>query len=963
MRRFSRKLRLLDLENRINPAPVTWTGLGGDNQWTTPLNWSGIALPTNLDDVTISGAIGTIQLQSASANVASLDLNSDLSVTSSTLQINGKLTVQPARTLSVTGSGASVAANGATVIDNANLAASSSATINLPGLTAISFTGVADILAQSNASISFANLSSVTGTNTGYQKFRVLSGGSISIPSVAKFDSGYVDLQAAGNGSTINASNLAKLEFTTSFGSLAAANGGVITLNPGLTTLQWVIATVNGGGLPVGQFKTFRNTQLAVSSGTQNFSQLTELTKSTVNVSGGAVATFPALTSYNTDLSGDLTLQSSGAGSSLSFPSLTAVTGSLTSLLQLRALTGGTLSIPAVSKLENVNLDITVSGTNSLMDFGSLASVNNPIDFNNISITGSSTFKTAASVTLDRTQFSFDSAAAGKFTFANLAIAPLAEVRGSGTITANVTNSGLLSPGTTSLGQLSINGNYTQNATGTLLIELGGLTQGTQYDWLNVSGQVQLDGKAAVEIVNGFVPGVGNVFHPLGYGSRINQFGSYEGLSTGIIDLDPTFLPATWALNGGTPDGPAIISMTPSGGISAPATFVDVTFDEVIDPSSFDVSDVSVIGPSGPYAATGLSALSPTQMRIFVTPLASEGSYTITIGPDVTDAPGNKMDQNGNGTPGESSDTFSGTITIAFPDLTMTSVTGVPASGFFGQNLTVNWTAKNNGSGTANGSWTDRVWLSADPILDIGDTLLGSKVISASVVPTGTYSDSMIVALPTSPPKPDGTYYVFVQANGLGQLVESTLSNNFLASSSMTLTNPPRVEAVAVNHGAAQRSRINALTVTFSEVVTGPTPWEQAFSLTRATGGGPVSVGLSASPSVVSGKTVVELSFLPGSEFVFDSLVDGNYTLKVLGNKVSDGVLNLDGAGTGTPGSDHSFAFLRRFGDGDGNGSVNLIDFSLFRADFGSANYTFNYDNDAFVSLIDFAEFRARFNI
>jgi len=40
------------LEPRLLLSAVTWTGAAGDNQWTTPGNWSTNALPGPGDDVT-----------------------------------------------------------------------------------------------------------------------------------------------------------------------------------------------------------------------------------------------------------------------------------------------------------------------------------------------------------------------------------------------------------------------------------------------------------------------------------------------------------------------------------------------------------------------------------------------------------------------------------------------------------------------------------------------------------------------------------------------------------------------------------------------------------------------------------------------------------------------------------------------------------------------------------------------
>ena len=64
--------------------------------------------------------------------------------------------------------------------------------------------------------------------------------------------------------------------------------------------------------------------------------------------------------------------------------------------------------------------------------------------------------------------------------------------QGAGVVAGNVVNSGIVAPGA-SVGRLTINGNYTQNPSGTLRIEVAGLAP-SQHDVLVVSGQASLAG-------------------------------------------------------------------------------------------------------------------------------------------------------------------------------------------------------------------------------------------------------------------------------------------------------------------------------------------------------------------------------------------------------------------------------------------------------------------------------------
>lgn len=65
-------------------------------------------------------------------------------------------------------------------------------------------------------------------------------------------------------------------------------------------------------------------------------------------------------------------------------------------------------------------------------------------------------------------------------------------------------DNGIVAPGN-SPGKLNITGNY-QQGNGTLNIELGGTTQGTDYDWLSVNGAATLGGTLNINFVNGFTP-------------------------------------------------------------------------------------------------------------------------------------------------------------------------------------------------------------------------------------------------------------------------------------------------------------------------------------------------------------------------------------------------------------------------------------------------------------------------
>ncbi len=75
-------------------------------------------------------------------------------------------------------------------------------------------------------------------------------------------------------------------------------------------------------------------------------------------------------------------------------------------------------------------------------------------------------------------------------------------------------------------------GSVTLDSTSDLKIELGGRTVGTQYDKLNVAGQLSLDGKLDVLLINGFKPKAGDTFDILNWGSLSGAFAGGVNLPT-----------------------------------------------------------------------------------------------------------------------------------------------------------------------------------------------------------------------------------------------------------------------------------------------------------------------------------------------------------------------------------------------------------------------------------------------
>lgn len=104
------------------------------------------------------------------------------------------------------------------------------------------------------------------------------------------------------------------------------------------------------------------------------------------------------------------------------------------------------------------------------------------------------------------------------------------ELGGDGTIESDVLNAaGHVAPGhDETRGTLHVVGNYTQGADATLDIEIA---SAADYDALQVTGNMQLDGDLEVTLLGGFTPTVGQVFQLLAWGTLQDEF-THVGLPT-----------------------------------------------------------------------------------------------------------------------------------------------------------------------------------------------------------------------------------------------------------------------------------------------------------------------------------------------------------------------------------------------------------------------------------------------
>lgn len=121
----------------------------------------------------------------------------------------------------------------------------------------------------------------------------------------------------------------------------------------------------------------------------------------------------------------------------------------------------------------------------------------------------------------------------------------------------------------------------------------------------------------------------------------------------------------------GDTTGPRVTHAAWSGPQSGTLNSIRVTFNESVNPDTFAAGDVLLTGPNGridlePDAVTPVPNSNNRQFDITFATQSAEGTYTVSIGPDLTDAAGNLMNQDGDSTNGELiQDVFTGTATIS----------------------------------------------------------------------------------------------------------------------------------------------------------------------------------------------------------------------------------------------------------------------------------------------------------
>ncbi len=176
----------------------------------------------------------------------------------------------------------------------------------------------------------------------------------------------------------------------------------------------------------------------------------------------------------------------------------------------------------------------------------------------------------------------------------------------------------------------------------------------------------------------------------------------------------------------------------------------------------------------GTRAVTSLAAGGTSSATTTVTVPASLAAGSYYVGA-IADSANQVIESN------ESNNSIVGTqIQVLKPDLTVTSLTGAPATAALGSTFSVSSTVANAAGGAASGAFTVGFYLSADSVITTSDTSIGSRsVTSLAAGATSTAATTVTVPAGLAP----GTYYLGAIADSANQISESNEANNAILGS------------------------------------------------------------------------------------------------------------------------------------------------------------------------------------
>jgi subtilase family serine protease len=162
-------------------------------------------------------------------------------------------------------------------------------------------------------------------------------------------------------------------------------------------------------------------------------------------------------------------------------------------------------------------------------------------------------------------------------------------------------------------------------------------------------------------------------------------------------------------------------------------------------------------------------------------------------------------------------------VTLAPPADLAISVFNAPASMVAGQPVKISWQVTNTGNGTtAAASWTDKLYLSKDKIIDYYDHSLATGARKDSLKAGASYKDTVEIALPIDA---QGNYYLLFKTDAFDKVYEHQAEDNNLAELPVSVIRPEKSDLIVTSVQAPDSAIAgSAITIKWTVKNTGAYP-------------------------------------------------------------------------------------------------------------------------------------------
>ena len=472
LHQLHRPLRLEPLEDRLAPAVHTWTG-AVDGSWSNDANWAGgspagdmtadLVFPSdamnlvNTNDIETDFGVHSITFSGDSnytsgGNALTLDVGGillDSTVTSATDTLTLDITLSAAQTWSVTEPNATLVVNGV-----------------LSGGAGVGLTKAAD------------GTLTLAGGNALFQGGVTLNAGIVLVGDPMALGTGPATL----DGGTLEASTTLSLDNAINVGGPATIGG------------DSDLTFTGAGTLNAGSTLTVNNTAMTSFSGIlSGTGGLTDAGTGTLILT--APNTYTGPTAIN-----DGTLQLGVTGG---VPSNSAMTVAAGATFDLNNFSDSVASLTGAGDVTLGSGNLSVGGDNTNTTFAGIisgAGSLTKIGTGTLTLTGNNTYMGATLIVAGTLLVN------GSQPSSDITVDTGGTLGGSGTVGA-ITSAGTVSPGGPGTALLS-SGNVVLSAFSTFTVTLNGVTAGTGYDQLSVTGTVDLTAFPNL-MVNDLFPGIG----------------------------------------------------------------------------------------------------------------------------------------------------------------------------------------------------------------------------------------------------------------------------------------------------------------------------------------------------------------------------------------------------------------------------------------------------------------------